>query len=59
MYKLPKVSENYNCGLPKVNNLTIAGNFYLPRVTKMIKVPCPKLLKVPSDLLDFDINPET
>ena len=59
MYKLPKVSENYNCDLPKVSNLTIADNFYLPRVTKMIKVTCPKLVKVASDLLDFDINPAT
>ena len=59
MYKLPKVNENHNCDLPKVSNFTIADNFYLPSVIKVIKVTCPKLLKVASDLLDFDINPET
>ena len=58
MHKLTKVNENYNCDLPKVSNLTIADNFYLPKVTQMIKVTCLKLVKVASDLLHFDINPE-
>ena len=59
VHNLANVSENYNCDLPKVSNLTIVDNFYLPKVMKMFKITCPELVKVTGNLLDFDIDPDT
>ena len=59
MFDLLKVSENYNCHLPKIGKLTVTGSFDLPKVRKITKVTHPKLVKVTSTLFDFDVNPGT
>ena len=50
MFDLLKVSENYNCHLPKIGKLTVTGSFDLPKVRKITKVTHPKLVKVTSTL---------
>ena len=42
-----------NCDLLKVSKVITADSFNLPKVRKMIKVTCPKFIKVTSNLLEF------
>ena len=46
MNNLSKVGENYDRDLPKVNEMTRADNFNLPKIKKMTYVTCPKLVIV-------------
>lgn len=57
MCDLPKVGENYNSKLVKLSKVTVADHFDIPNVKKMTNITCLKLVKVISNLFDFDINP--
>ena len=57
MHDLPKVSENYNLVLVKVRKVTVTDSFNLPKVRKIFKVTCPKLVSY--YLSEFDVNPAT
>lgn len=57
MHDLPKVGKNYNSKLVKLSKETVADHFNIPNVRKMTYITCLKLVKVISNLFDFDINP--
>ena len=56
MHDSTKVSENYHCDFPKVNKMTARDSFNMPKVSKRIKLACPKLVNVTSNLLDLDVK---
>ena len=51
--------KDETCDLLEDKKVIITGNLYLFKARKLTKFTFPKLVKVTSNLLDFDINPET
>ena len=45
--------------LHEVSKETVIDTFNLPKVCKLTKLTCLKLVKKTIDLLDFDVNPAT